>query len=164
MVKMTSTLAVDDQSPWGFCPKHLHLGTEMCGNEILVDLGGGDDGPVVGLWHDPSYLIVIAKSLSDWRTMKPGWSTGDEFDLDDHLQLNEVAASDRGDATLLASGIMHWVSQLPDGARIFDLRNSRPGAYFDWGKAERFFRHPTEFVFAMEPKPPGLFSRMFGRK
>lgn len=152
--------------PWGLCPRHRHIGTEASGNEIVCDLDTKGRACVLGLWHDPPRLVLLARGMAEWSALRPGWSGGDAFEPEEHLPIVLVEAT--GAAAVEALGdaaLASWIGGLPEGARVFDLRARVPGAAFEWSLSGEWYRYAGDLVFAVleRPPPPGLLRRLFRR-
>lgn len=161
------------ESPWELFPKHRHLCTEESGNDVIVDTTSGDDGPVLGLWHDPPAIVVLAKTEQEFRVLVPSLAGDDTMPLpaaiharlDAALAWSKANVLPREDAGMaLGAGFSDWISTLPAEARICDLRAREPGTGFELGSDTTIARHPTAAVFAcLAPaKKPGLFRWLFG--
>lgn len=160
-------------NPWDLFPQHRHLGTEEAGNEIVVDTSAGQDGPVMGLWHDPPAIVVLARNEQEFRKLAPRFG-GDEAtelpkpvhdNLDSALKwskTNLLSCDDAGPR--LGSQFADWLSSLPTNSVICDLRAAKPGTGFEYDASSSFARHPAAAVFACHTPPakPGFFKRLFG--
>jgi hypothetical protein len=157
-------------NPWDLFPDHEHLGTEECGNEILVD-ATVPARPVVALWHDPPLVMLLCRTAAEFRELAP------DFDQTQTLPRQLTALVDtmwaRGDAHMLplnkageqlGPAFASWLAPLPPSSLIADLRAGVPGAGFIYDLRSQFTRCPGTLVFARAttPRPPGLVRRLFG--
>lgn len=157
-------------NPWDLFPEHKHLGTEECGNEVIVDRTGGADGPVYGLWHDPPMIVVLARSAEEFLAIEPQFRQQGTYPVGKAIQ--DLVALTAGDSLTLERALAElepplapWFQSFPAGATFVDLRAASPGSGFDFDAHSSFAKHPDMAVFAVytPPRKPGLFSRLIGR-
>lgn len=157
-------------NPWDLFPEHRHLGTEECGNEIVLDRTGGADGQVYGLWHDPPVIVMLARTEADFRKAAPGF--GKELQtvpkaIAKLIDLPKATEPMTREAALagLEPGLGDWINAHAPETRFVDLRSAEPGAGFGWGLNATFAKHPAAAVFALHPAPKarGWLARMLGR-
>lgn len=160
-------------NPWDLFPNHRHIATETCGNEIVCDLSAAGGGRVFGLWHDPAAILLLAGSETEFvSAVGPLPLNGETLELPAGFEdryfgrlTRAVSLPTKGAANeTLGPAFEPWLADLPEDARVADLRFAAPGDGFEFGNA-RLARHPEALVFALiEPeKKPGLFGRLFGR-
>jgi hypothetical protein len=157
-------------NPWDLFPKHEHLGTEECGNEIVVDTGGTLQ-PVFAMWHDPPEVLILCRSATEFHKQVPNFAaTGHVSDQmqqfvdtlwtggDGHLLSLEQAR------TQIGEHVAGWLDTLPEQSLIADLRAAEPGSGFTWCLDDTFSRCPGALIFARVRSPRlGFFKRLFGR-
>lgn len=160
-------------NPFELFPSHRHLGTELSGNEIIVDTTAGENGPVLGLWHDPAAIVVLGRTEREFRTRAPGLERDHGFELPADIAGLVDEALDWSNSAMLThetavqkfgTTLAGWLASLPPQAAICDLRECLPGTGMQWGLSDTFTEHPTELVLARitAPKRPGLLQRWFG--
>ena len=161
------------ENPWDVFPHNRHIGTDDCGNEIVVDCSAGEDGAVFGLWHDPAAVVVLARSEALFREEAADFESGNALPPALARRINQALEGDEqggmpreAAGQTLGPGYESWLSGLPAGAVVFDLRSSRPGTGFELGARTLIMRHPGSAVFATfePPRPPGLLGRLLGRR
>lgn len=157
------------ENPWDLFPEHRHLGTDECGNEILVDRTNGADGPVYGLWHDPPAIVVLARTAAAFREVAPGFGAGHQAVPEAIEKLIALPGatepmSREAALTALDGGLHDWIMAFSPETRFVDLRPAVPGSGFSWDLRDTFAKHPSTAVFAVHspPKPRGWLARLFG--
>lgn len=157
-------------NPWDLFPEHRHLGTEECGNEIVLDRTGDKDGAVYGLWHDPPLVVVLARTEAAFRAAAPKFGTEHQTvpeAIEKLIELPKAAEpmSHAAALTELDAGLHDWVKAFPSETRFVDLRPAVPGSGFRWDLRDTFAKHPSAAVFAVHsaPKSSSWFARLLGR-
>jgi len=159
-------------------PSSVSLLGDGCGNFWVADINvsNGVWGPIFFVCHDPPVIAIQARDLADFLSQILLPEETDPTEALKYVQKEAVTKIWMDDPWLTSvdearraqdHAVSKFAGQLPDNFRIADLRSTKVGSGFSWGKAgpdADIRRYGSELIFGVEQRAPGFLTRMFSKR